>query len=182
MTDNISQGGGVIWITGLSGAGKSTLAEIVVEELRSQNIPAVLLDGDQLRGVFNATTSGSANHSHTARMSLAFQYARLCNVIASQGITVVIATISLFRDVHKWNRDNTPSYFEAYLKVPIEELYKRDPKGIYSKYDAGLLTNVAGLDVKIEEPESPDWQMEFDPSATPESVASNLLDAWKARQ
>jgi adenylylsulfate kinase len=181
MTDNIFQDGGVIWITGLSGAGKSTIATIIADNLRNQGLPVVLLDGDRLREVFNSTTSSSTNHGTEARKALAFQYAHLCNVIAAQGITVVIATISLFTAVHKWSRKNTPSYFEAYLKVPMEELYKRDPKGIYSKYDAGLLTNVAGLDVNIEEPETPDWQMEFNPSKSAQDVASDLLDAWKAR-
>jgi adenylylsulfate kinase-like enzyme len=47
------------------------------------------------------------------------QYARLCRVLAEQGVTVVIATISLFKEVHAWNRENLPGYFEVYLKVPV---------------------------------------------------------------
>jgi len=65
---------------------------------------------------------------------------------------VVIATISLFQEVHQWNRQNLPGYFEIYLKVPVEELRQRDPKGIYKKYDAGEIQNVAGLDLKVDEP------------------------------
>ncbi len=95
---------------------------------------------------------------------------------------VVIATISLFREVHKWNRENIPAYFEAYLQVPIEELRKRDPKGLYSQYDAGKLTNVAGLDLKVDEPESPDWHMKFDPSLSAQDIATDLLETWKTRQ
>jgi cytidine diphosphoramidate kinase len=182
MTINQSKQAGVIWITGLSGAGKTTIAAIVVEELRSEGLLVVLLDGDQMREVFNSTASSSANHSREARTSLAFQYARLCNLIASQGVIVVIATISLFKEVHEWNRKNTPTYFEAYLKVPIAELRKRDPKEIYSKFDAGLLTDIAGLDVKIDEPENPDWQYDFEPFNTAESIAIDLIEAWKARQ
>jgi len=76
---------------------------------------------------------------------------------------VVIATISLFREVHEWNRANLPGYFEVYLKVPVEELRRRDPKGIYHRFDAGELTHVAGLDLPIDEPEAADWTVEFVP-------------------
>lgn len=80
----------------------------------------ILLDGDELREVFGAAAENARNHGREGRLALAMQYAHLCRVIAGQGLTVVIATISLFREVHEWNRANLPGYFEAYLKVPIE--------------------------------------------------------------
>jgi cytidine diphosphoramidate kinase len=52
-------------------------------------------------------------------------------------------------------------YFEAYLRVPLEELRRRDPKGIYRRFDAGEINNVAGLDLHIDEPEAPDWMEVF---------------------
>ena len=66
----------------------------------------------------------------------------------------------MFREVHTWNRTHLPGYFEAYLKVPIEELRRRDSKGIYSRFDAGKLKNVAGLDLNVDEPEEPDFEVE----------------------
>ena len=42
------------------------------------------------------------------------QYAPLCKIISSQGITVVIATISMFEEVHYWNRANLPNYLEIF--------------------------------------------------------------------
>ena len=118
----MTQRGMVVWITGLSGAGKSTLAVAVAERLRGRGETTVVLDGDELRTVFGATTSSCENHGREARLVLAWRYARLCQVIASQGVTVVIATISLFKEVHEWNRYNLPRYFEVFLNVPISEL------------------------------------------------------------
>ena len=92
-----------------------------------------MLDGDELREVFGATTPGDENHGREARLQLAFQYTHLCRVLASQGLVVVVATISMFKEIHKWNRDNLPGYFEVYLNVPIDELRRRDPKGDLSK-------------------------------------------------
>lgn len=142
---------GVVWITGLSGAGKSTLANEVARKLRDGGETVVMLDGDDLREVFGAATTNAQNHGREGRLALAMQYSHLCRVIAAQGVTVVIATISLFRDVHAWNRVDLPGYFEVYLRVPLEELRRRDPKGIYRRFDAGELNNVAGLDLPVKQ-------------------------------
>ena len=169
-------GPSVVWITGLSGAGKSELSGELVSRLRAKNVSAVLLDGDELRAVFGVTAINSSNYARAARLALSMQYAHLCRTIASQGLTVVIATISLFREVHVWNRANLPAYFEVYLKVPVEELRRRDPKGIYRRFDAGELTHVAGLDLPIDEPEAADWTVEFDPERSVTMLTEDLLN------
>ena len=166
----------VLWITGLSGAGKSTLAHEVVGRLRAEGQTVVMLDGDELREVFGAVAASAQNHGRERRLALAMQYAHLCRVIAAQGLTVVIATISLFREVHAWNRANLPGYFEVYLKVPEEELRRRDPKGIYRRFDAGELTHVAGLDLPVDEPEAADWVVEFDPDRPVAVLAEDLFN------
>lgn len=168
--------GKVIWITGLSGAGKTTLAHETAAHLRAAGKAVVMLDGDELREVFGAVAANIQNHGREGRLTLAMQYAHLCRVIAAQGLTVVISTISLFREVHAWNRANLPGYFEVYLKVPVEELRRRDPKGIYRRFDAGELTHVAGLDLPIDEPEAADWTVEFLPERPVAVLAENLLN------
>ena len=169
------QQGSVIWITGLSGAGKSTLAHELAQRMRRSQHAVVVLDGDELREVFGATAANADNHGREGRLALAMQYAHLCRVIATQGFTVVIATISLFREVHAWNRAHLPGYFEVYLKVPLEELRRRDPKGIYRRFDAGELRHVAGLDLPIDEPEAADWVVEFEPGQSVTTTADELL-------
>jgi adenylylsulfate kinase-like enzyme len=171
-----SANGSVIWITGLSGAGKSTLAHEVVARMRNDGKPVLMLDGDELREVFGAVAANAQNHGREGRLALAMQYAHLCRVIAAQGVAVVIATISLFREVHTWNRIHLPGYFEVYLKVPLDELRRRDPKGIYRRFDAGELTHVAGLDLLIDEPEAADWTVEFVPERPLAHLAEDLLN------
>ena len=84
-----AQTGRVFWITGLSGAGKSTLARALQARLPQ----SILLDGDELRAVLGATASSFDRQS---RLELARTYARLCGLLAGQGHTVIMATISLF--------------------------------------------------------------------------------------
>lgn len=172
--------GRVIWITGLSGSGKTTLATEITSRLRLSGQAVVLLDGDELREVFGAADINTQNHGREGRLMLALQYSKLCRVIAGQGLTVVIATISLFRKVHEWNRENLPGYFEVYLKVPMEELRRRDPKGIYRRFDAGELADVSGLDLPVDAPESADWVEEFDASRQVPKVAEEILSIFES--
>ena len=65
--------------------------------------------------------------------------ARLCRMLASQGGDVVCPTISMFHEVQRWNRENIPGYREIYLRVPMEELQRRDAKGIYAAAKRGEL-------------------------------------------
>lgn len=167
--------GKVIWICGLSGAGKSTLAQATVELIRARGLPVVLFDGDTLRNIFDATENTQKNHGRDARLELAMRYAQLCRLVSSQGVTVVIATISLFREVYSWNRTNLNNYFEVYLKVPLDELRRRDPKGIYRRFDAGKISDVAGMDIPVDEPEAPDWTVEFKPSQSVDFIAEELM-------
>ena len=151
----------VIWITGLSGSGKSTLAHEMAHRMKAIGKAVLVLDGDELREVYGMAADNPQNHGREGRLAVSMQHSRLCRLVASQGFIVIIATISLFREVHAWNRENIPGYFEVYLKVPFEELRRRDPKGIYRRFDAGELTNVVGLDLPIDEPEVADWVVEF---------------------
>jgi len=168
--------GRVYWLTGLSGAGKSTLARRLVEWLRIQRRTALLLDGDELRTMLDA----AALHAADERKAFAFCYARLCRLLALQGVDIVIATISLYREVHAWNRRNLPGYVEILLDVPLAELLRRDPKGIYARARLGDAKNVAGLDLAVEIPAAPDVVIGFRPGQTAETAFAELLD--KLRQ
>ena len=142
----------VVWITGLSGTGKTTLAQAIVKHLRDNGQHVIFLDGDELRDILNRPLKNIQSHDRESRLALAMQYAQLCRMLAMQGVIVVIATISLFKEIHSWNRKNLPGYFEVYIKVPLEELRRRDPKSIYQRFNSGEIKNVAGLDLKIDEP------------------------------
>lgn len=144
-----TQNGRVIWITGLSGAGKSTLARALLTHLPG----AILLDGDDLRAALGATGAG---FDRAGRLALARTYARLCKLLADQGHTVVMATISLFHEIHAWNRANLPGYLEVFLDVPEAVRRRRDPKGLYAAEKAGTVRYMAGAEISVDVPQAPD--------------------------
>jgi adenylylsulfate kinase-like enzyme/phosphohistidine swiveling domain-containing protein len=144
--------GRVFWITGVSGAGKTTVGRELSSRLRAAGRSVSFLDGDALR----AAIGEDLGHSAGDRRRSAMRNARLCRLLAEQGLDVVCATISLFHEVQRWNRENIPGYREIYLRVPIDELRRRDSKGIYAGAARGDMRNVVGLEVPAEVPEAPD--------------------------
>lgn len=115
----------VIWITGLSGSGKTTLGKALQAALPD----SLLLDGDELRAALGAE---GKSFDAAGRLELAKTYARLARLLASQGKTVIVATISLFHELHAWNRENLPGYVEIFIDAPEEVRRARDPKGLYA--------------------------------------------------
>ena len=171
--------GQVIWITGLSGAGKTTLANELITSLKQRDLRPILLDGDILRKLLQVPHKKNSSHTRETRIKLALQYAQMCKVLSSQGFTVVIATISMFDEVYVWNRANLPNFFEIYLKVPIEELRSRDPKDIYQRHTDGHLTNVAGLDLVVDQPYESHLTLDFETQASiwqsPKRLADHVM-------
>ena len=142
----------VYWLTGLSGAGKTTIGRLWYEKLKAAGEPAVLLDGDELRQVFG----DDLGFTEADRRKSAMRNARLCALLAKQGITVVCCTISMFDSVRAWNRENIAGYFKVYVKASMETLRQRDQKGLYSSGEQ----DVAGVYFQAEEPRTPDLILE----------------------
>ncbi|QJT16983.1 adenylyl-sulfate kinase [Aeromonas sp. 1805] len=168
----------VIWITGLSGAGKTTVAKHLVSILKHEGIHVVHLDGDILRDIFFSDISGDP-HSSGNRLRIAYKYSALCDMLSKQGVTVVISTISLFHEIHKWNRDNILGYYEVYLDVPLSVLSSRNQKGLYKDYAAGYIDNICGLDIQSEFPQHPDLKIEYSEEINAEENAENIYEKLK---
>ena len=149
--------------------------------MRQAGEPVVLLDGDSLRAILGVEPKVDEGYDRASRRDLAMKYSNICRMIALQGINVVISTISLFKEVHNWNRHHFPAYFEGYLKVSLKELLRRGPKGIYERFYSGDLTNVAGLDISIDEPEAPDLLIQTDEIDITSNWATTILRNMKKR-
>ena len=59
-------------------------------ETESKRIKSIImLDGDEMREIFQATKASYENHGRAGRLALTMQYAKLCKLIANQGVSVV---------------------------------------------------------------------------------------------
>jgi len=164
------------WVTGLSATGKTTLSSLLVTHLRGQGKTVINLDGDELRQVLADET-----YTREERIALAMRYARLCKLLSEQGVDVVIAVIGLFKEIHKWNRENITNYIEIFIDTPLSELKKRDPKKLYRDVELGVIKNVAGIDLKIDIPYSPDIHLKWSEKSTVDSMYNELVKSIENR-
>lgn len=140
----------VIWLTGLSGSGKSTIAQILVQHYLKQKLPVENLDGDSIRKVFPQTGfSRSDRNEHIKR--IAFMASRL----EYHGVNVIVSLISPYEESRSFAKQICKNFLEIYISTPLAECQKRDPKGLYQKFNEGLLKNMTGIDEPYEQPIDP---------------------------
>jgi adenylylsulfate kinase-like enzyme len=164
--------GRVFWITGLSAAGKTSIGRALCTHLRADGCRVIFLDGDTLRAV----VSNDLGYSAENRRSAAMRNGMLCRMLSEQGFDVVCSTISLFHDVQRWNRENISRYNEIFVRVPLEELRRRDTKGIYLASGDRRGANIVGLDIPAELPEAPDLILDNETSLDPAEAVRRILD------
>ena len=163
----------VYWVTGLSGAGKTTVGTKLYNYLHDKALNVIRLDGDTLRNVFECY-----DYTYEGRKALGYQYARLCKMLCEQGMDVVICTVVMYDEVRQWNRDNIAGYREIYLEVDIDELIKRDQKGLYSKAKANKEDNVCGINLNVELPQHPDITIKNYGDITPDKALEMIIDCY----
>lgn len=147
-----NSGAFLIWITGLAGSGKTTLGKEVYRNLKVKYVNTLFLDGDSFREILGS----DLGHNQADRLINAMVISRMCKFLINQNINVICATMSLFKEIHQFNRENIKNYYEIFLEVDRDELIKRDQKGIYSKALKGEIENVVGVDLPFDMPENPD--------------------------
>ena len=161
------------WLTGLSASGKTTLASKLNKLLIEKNYKTILLDGDQLRSIFNHDKYDREN-----RIKYGYCYSRLCKFLVDQNINVIIGIVGLFHELQDWNIKNISGYKEIFLDVPLSELERRDPKGLYRKFKNGSLNNIFGGSIVPEFPKSPfvhvKWEENEDENKTFKKICKSL--------
>ncbi|MDY4426223.1 MAG: adenylyl-sulfate kinase [Helicobacter sp.] len=139
----------VIWLCGLAGSGKSTIGFGVYEELKKKNPNIVYLDGDELRDLL-----GHYDYDRKGRIEVALKRSKFAHFLSEQGLIVVVTTISMFEEIYTYNRKTLENYLEVYIQCDLEELKKRDQKGLYSAALKGQIKNVVGVDLSFDEPKA----------------------------
>lgn len=159
--------GVLYWITGLSGAGKTTIGNRLYYRMKQVKDNVVLLDGDILKQI----AGSDLGYDRKARIERGHRYSALCKVLTDQGIHVIICTIAMYDVIREWNRQNIENYVEVFLDVDMEVLRRRNRKALYSASH-----DVAGVDVEVEYPKSPDIVIANDGSGSLEEDVAKILD------
>lgn len=159
----------VLWLTGLSGAGKSTIAQELEVVLRNNEKRVLVLDGDKVRDKRTKPIGFSREHILMNNAGIA----DLCLENISGYDYIVVSVISPFYEVRENNRRTLDSsYHEIYVKASLDEVIKRDTKGLYKKALNGEIENFIGLHdhVPYEVPKRCELVIDTDNETVPESV------------
>jgi adenylylsulfate kinase len=145
--------GFTVWFTGLSGAGQSTLSQALVPELRARGLTVELLDGDEVR----TNLSKGLGFSREDRDINIRRIGYVARLLSRNGVAAITAAISPYREVRdEVRRAHEADFIEVYVRCPIEELTRRDVKGLYAKALRGEIANFTGVSDPYEEPLQPD--------------------------
>ncbi len=145
----------VIWLTGLPGSGKTTIANKVASILREKGYRVEVIDGDWAR----KTISLGAGYTREERKIHLHRIAWVARLLARNGVIVICSFVSPYRDVRKMIREiisEEAPFIEVYVKCPLEECIRRDPKGLYKKALRGEIKNFTGISDPYEEPLNPE--------------------------
>lgn len=165
--------GTLYWITGLAGAGKTTIGKEIYTLLKQKKDNLVFLDGDILRDVLGNVFG----YSYEERLRCAQQYSRICKMLTDQGLDVVICTISMFRTVRRWNRENIKNYYEVFIDTPMEILKSKNKKNLYEETSEKDRSLVAGVSFAVELPETPDFTIKNDMTTEAKEWARRVIEA-----
>jgi adenylyl-sulfate kinase len=163
-----SDGGLTVWFTGLSGAGKSTLAEAVRDELRSRGRRVEILDGDEVRTNLSKGLGFSKEDRDTNIRRIGY----VARLLSRNGVVAITAAISPYREIRdEVRRLHEAAFVEVFVDCSIDELVRRDRKGLYAKALRGEIANFTGVSDPYEPPQTPEIHVHTDRERVEESLA-----------
>ena len=151
-TNGNEQKGFVLWLTGLSGSGKTTLAVPLEEGLKSRGFRIESVDGDIVRESLTRDLGFSKEDRDKNIERVTF----VAKLLSRNGVGVLCSFISPYQETCDMVRSQVTNFIECYVEAPLEELIRRDVKGLYKKALAGEIPNFTGVSDPYEPPTNPE--------------------------
>jgi adenylyl-sulfate kinase len=169
--------GFTLWLTGLPRSGKSTVAGLVAGRLRSLGVERIeVLDGDVVReGLCKDLGFSRADRTENIR-----RIALVSKLLTRNGVAVVVAAISPYREDRELAREEIQSFVEVWAKASVDACAERDYKGLYEKARRGEITNLTGVNDPYEEPEDADLVLDTE-NDSPEASAEQVMALLRER-
>jgi adenylylsulfate kinase len=151
--------GFTLWFTGLSGAGKSTLAQTIRDEMVARGRRVEILDGDEVRTNLSKGLGFSKEDRDTNIRRIGY----VARLLSRNGVVAVAAAISPYREVRdEVRRAHEAPFVETFVDCSLDELVRRDRKGLYAKALRGEIEHFTGVSDPYEPPVCPDIHVRTD--------------------
>ncbi|MEI6045599.1 MAG: adenylyl-sulfate kinase [Chloroflexota bacterium] len=162
----MAEQGFTVWFTGLSGAGKTTLTHRLEAILKERGHKVEVLDGDVVRTNLSKGLGFSKEDRDINILRIAF----VAHLLSRNGVAAITAAISPYRDIRDQARQQIGQFVEVYVRCSIEELTRRDVKGLYAKALRGEIANFTGVSDPYEEPLNPEVTVDSELESVDESL------------
>lgn len=163
-----------IWLTGIPGSGKTTISILLKDYFQKKNIPAIILDGDEMRN----TISKGLGFSPEDRKEHNRRVIEIAKLLVKNNIVSIIPLISPYKETRDLARNEIPHFIEVYVKASLDACMKRDPKGLYQKAKNGEIANLTGLQSLYEEPQNPELILDTE-KFTPQECLDMIISKIK---
>lgn len=152
----------LIQFTGLSGSGKTTLAQNVRHLLIENGYKAEIVDGD----VYRKTVCKDLGFSKEDRCENVRRLFNIGKNFVEENTIVLMSVINPYENLRNELRSNE-FVRTIFLDCSIDNLIKRDPKGLYKKAllpdnDADKIQNFTGISDVFETPVNADLVLKTD--------------------
>ncbi len=160
----------------MSGAGKSSISERLAAELAARGESVEVLDGDEVRTHLSKGLGFSREDRDVNIGRIAF----VASLLVKHGAAVITAAISPYAQAREAARKQIGDFLEVYVRCSIEELARRDVKGLYKKAIAGEIGQFTGISDEYEAPQNPNVTVDTELETIEESV-SKIIAALEER-
>ena len=155
-----------VWLTGLPASGKTTIARALEKALRRRGLRVEVLDGDEVR----RNLSPDLGFTRKDRETHARRVAYVAKLLVRNGVAVIVGLISPYRNFREHARKQIGNFVEVWVRCPLEECIRRDPKGLYEKAMRGEINDLTGIQDPYEEPLNPEVTVDTSKESVEESV------------
>jgi len=97
-------------------------------------------------------------------------------------VVAITAMISPYRDTRdEVRRSHEAPFIEVFVDCSLEELVRRDSKGLYAKALRGEIAHFTGVSDPYEPPQTPDLHLHTDAEGVKDSVMT-IIEVLRERQ
>ncbi len=138
--------------------------------LRALGKRVEFLDGDAVRTHLSRGLGFSREDRDTNIARIAY----VAHLLARNGVIVLVAAISPFRETRERARALIGDFVEIHVAPPLEECIRRDVKGLYAKAIAGEIQQFTGISDPYEAPVDPELKIDTSKGSVDDAVAKIL--------
>jgi adenylylsulfate kinase len=126
----------------MSGSGKSTLSIELKKVLQNNSYSVQIIDGDTIRDNYTTQLGFSRKDVMVNNLNIAQKCLELRNTCD----VILVPVISPYQEVRSEVRKRLqPNFHLIYLTTTLDNLKKRDTKGLYALADSGVIKDLIGF-------------------------------------